>query len=172
MKDAFFQLGDKVWIWRYQQQAAGRFLCPPFLPFPLLLAAWKCFGLAFFRENPASFHPIQWCLKPVSIVVYPQCCHKSERAIMSVLPRWIFNKQTLSSWISCRIFAFILFVMSAFQASVTKNEVFSRREKSPPEAEFFAVDSHLHTNTHWVWSLPPPPWHQSTEDSVTHKPSD
>lgn len=41
-----FQLGDKVWMWRYQQQAAGRFLCPPLLPFPLVLAAWKCFGLA------------------------------------------------------------------------------------------------------------------------------
>lgn len=116
----------KVWTWRLQQQAAGRFLWPPSPPLPFGVfrpRGEKCSDSASWGEEEeksriphVSPHPVFENLA----VLYPQSClNSSERAIvLSLLPRWIFNKRRpLPSLSSPRIFASaprVRFVVTVF----------------------------------------------------------
>lgn len=150
MIDAFsnsaikFERGDTS-----NRQRQGVFFAPsPPLPFGFWPLGKALDSL--LTENSASSRPIK-CLEPVSTVVYPQRCHKSsDGVIMSVLPRWIFNKQTVCSWISSRIFAFILAALSLLSALFTELSSFIRREKSSYDWNRCRALSPTNQLTHWV----------------------
>lgn len=135
-----FQLRDKVWA--IATAGSRAFSLPPLLPFPVGFRSLGRASESPLEENSSRLLPIQ-CLEPAGAGVCPQRrCHKSSEGLLtSLLPRWIFNKHTLSCWSSPRIFTFVHLLFAFCRLYYPKRQVLSWEKRSTNDYFFFTVHS-------------------------------